>query len=108
MEREEGTAIAGATTPVDVIDHSENSIIASAPASDAIGPAQLWRDYLSSWIGSSSGQFLASSMRGGNEAPSAQAQRDALNHPQSGQITMSGGASGTDCATGGETCAPMS
>ena len=107
MEREERTTIAGDTPPVDV-DHSGTPIIASAPASDSIVPAQLWRDYLSSWIGGSRGQFLASSMRCGSEAPSARAQCDALNHPQSGQATMNGGVNVTDCTTGGETCAPMS
>ncbi|HSE76179.1 MAG TPA: hypothetical protein VLB05_16790, partial [Dongiaceae bacterium] len=88
--------------------HSQDSIVESTPASDVIAPVQLWREYLSSWISGSSGQFLASSVRGGSEAPSARAQRDALNHSQSGQVTMTGGANGTDCATGGETCAPMS
>jgi hypothetical protein len=69
MEGEERTTSAGDTPPVDAIDHSGTSIIASAPASDAIVPALLWRDYLSSWIGGSRGQFLASSVRGGSEVP---------------------------------------
>ena len=108
MEREEGTAIASVSTPLDGIDHSGNPIIASTPASDAIVPGQLWRDYLSSWISGSSGQFLPSSLRGGTEAPSARAYRDDLNHPQSGEATMSAGANVTECTSGGETCAPMS
>ena len=107
MEREERTTTAGDTPPVGRVSHSETPSIASIPASDAIVSAQLWRDYLSSWIGGSRGQFLASSVRGGSEAPQARVQRDALNH-QSRQVPITGGANVTDCTTGGETCAPMS
>src|SRR5688572_25939697 len=107
MERDERTP-AGDTPPVGGISHSNTLSIASIPASDAIAPAQLWRDYLSSWIGGSRGQFLASPVRAGSEAPGARVQRDALNHPQSEQLLVNGGASVTDCTTGGETCVPMS
>jgi hypothetical protein len=105
MEREERTAVAGDSLQAGEIVHPDT---ASAPASNAILPAQFWRDYLDSWIGGSQGHFLASSVRGGNEAPPARAQRDALNHPQSEGVTMTGGAYITNCTTGGETCAPMS
>ena len=84
MEREERTAIAGDSPPVGGIAHPETSSNASVPASDDIVPAQFWRDYLSSWIGGSRGQLLASSVRGGSESPPARAQRDALNLPHSG------------------------
>jgi hypothetical protein len=105
MEREESTTVVG-DLPAGGVVHPDSSIISSVPAPDVIAPAQFWRDYLNSWIGGSRGQFLASSVRGGSEAPPARPQRDAFSHPQSEQVTMTGRANVTDCATGGETCAP--
>ena len=103
---EERTTIANDVPPVGGFAHSETSITASAPASDAIAPAQLWRDYLTSWIGGSRGQFLALSMHNGSEVLPAEAQRDAVNHSRSGQATVTEEANATD--GGGETCVPMS
>jgi hypothetical protein len=109
MEREERTKVPGDSPPAG--GHSEVSIIARAPASDSVVPAQLWRDYLSSWIGGSQVLSSASLVRGGFGAPPAAARHDALKFPQSGHLTAtgkSGGVNVTDCTTGGETCAPIS
>jgi hypothetical protein len=64
MEREERTTVAGDSPRVGGSADSKTSIATSAPASDPVVPAQFWRDYLSSWIGGSRGQFLATSVRG--------------------------------------------
>ena len=64
MEREEGTTVAGDSQPTGGSAHSENSVTTSGPASDLTAPAELWRDYLSSWIGGSGGQLFGSSLRG--------------------------------------------
>jgi hypothetical protein len=106
MEMEERTTIANDIPPVGGFAHSETTITASAPASDTIAPAQLWRDYLTSWIGGSHGQFLASPMHNGSEVLPAEARRDAVNHSHSGSVTTTGDANAND--RGGETCVPMS
>ena len=77
----------------------------------AAPPRRLWRDVMSRWIDGSQDLKRASMARGGFDAPPAAARHDALQFPQSGDITATGkpgGANVTDCTTGGETCAPIS
>ena len=117
MEREERRAIAGEA--LDGEDFATfvtpGSLIPDpTPMPAPPVPARLWHECMDRWIGRSHrGQAInmAASVRRGPDAPPVRPPLGALILSNAGHMEpfgIAGGASVTDCTTGGATCAPIS